>query len=52
MLRERDVMASNGTSRARKTSHEYVIEMPTNMEHAKILDAMNGNVLWRNGTES
>ena len=45
MLRERDVMTYNVSSRAQKTSHEYGIEMHTNMEHAKRLDAMNGNVL-------
>ena len=45
-------MTSNVTSRARRTSHEHDIEVSTNIEHAKRLDAMNGNVLWRHGTES
>ena len=41
MLRERDAMPSNVTFRARRTSHEYGIEMPTDIEHAKRVDAMN-----------
>ena len=41
MLRERDVMTYNVAFRARKTSHEYGIEMPTHIEYAKRVDDMN-----------
>ena len=46
VLRKRDVIISNVTSRARKTTHKYGIEMPTDTEHAKRLDAKNGNTFW------
>ena len=36
MLRKRDVIISNVTSRAR----------PTNIEHAKRLDTKHGNIFW------
>ena len=42
----RDVIISNVTSRARKTTHKYGIEMPTEIEHAKRIDAKNGNTFW------
>ena len=45
-------MPSNVTSRVRMTSHEYGIDIPTDIEHAKRVDDMNGNVLWRHGIES
>ena len=46
VLRKRDVIISNVTSRARKTTHKYGIEMPTDIEHAKRLDTKNGNTFW------
>ncbi|CAJ1963375.1 unnamed protein product, partial [Cylindrotheca closterium] len=33
-------------ARVRKTTHKYGIEIPTSVEHAKRLDAQNGNNLW------
>ena len=46
MLRKRDVMMYNVTSRARKTTHKYGIEMPTTIDHAKRLDTKNMNTFW------
>ena len=46
MLRKRDVVHSNFTSRARKTTHNYDIEMLNVIEHAKRLDAKNSNTFW------
>ena len=46
MMRKRDATIVNVTSRARKTSHKYGIEMPTDKYHFKRLDAKNGNTFW------
>ena len=46
MLSKRDVTMSNVISRTRKTTHKYGAEIPTNIEHAKILDTNNGNTFW------
>ena len=48
VLRKRDVTMSNVTSRARKTDHRHGVEIPTNIYHAKRLDAKNGNNFWIN----
>ena len=34
VLRKRDVIISSVKLRARKTTHKYVIELPTSVEHA------------------
>ena len=39
-------MVSNVTFKSRKTNHEHGIEIHTDMEHAKRLDAKNGNTFW------
>ena len=39
------------TSRARKTSHKYGIELPTSVEHAYEIDAKNGDNFWRKAIE-
>ena len=46
VLRKRDLIIYNFTSRARKTSNKCGIEMPTDTEHAKRLDVKNGNTFW------
>ena len=46
MLRKIDVKMSNAISRARKTTHKYCVVMPTNIEHAKMLDTKNGKTFW------
>ena len=46
MLCKRDVIISAVTSRARKASHKYVIEIPTSVAHAKELDSKNDNTAW------
>ena len=46
VLRKRDVIIASVTQRARKTTHKYGIEMPTDIEHAKRLDEKNGNAFW------
>ncbi|CAJ1966194.1 unnamed protein product [Cylindrotheca closterium] len=45
-LRKRDMIISAVKARVRKTTHKYGIEIPTSVEHAKRLDAQNGNNLW------
>ena len=37
------IIISNANSRARKTTHKYEIETPTDIDHAKRLDTKNGN---------
>ena len=46
VMGEMDVMMSNVTSRAQKTTHDHGIEMPTNIEHDKRLDTKKGNTFW------
>ena len=45
-LRKRDAIISAVTSRARKTTHKYGVELPRSVAHAKELDARNGNNMW------
>ena len=45
-LRKRDVIISSIKARARKVTHKYGIEMPDDIDHAKELDAKNGNDFW------
>jgi len=45
-LRKRDMIISAVKAHVRKTTHKYGIEIPTRVEHAKRLDAQNGNNLW------
>ena len=52
VLKKRDAITSNVTSRAWKTSHEFGVEMPTNIDHDKRLDTMNSNALRIDGTDS
>ena len=50
-LRKRDAIISAVTSRARKTSHKYGIELPSSVEHAYEIDVNNGNNFWRKAIE-
>jgi hypothetical protein len=41
------VIVSAVTSRVRKTSHKYGIELPTSVKHAIKINRINGNTLWQ-----
>jgi hypothetical protein len=45
-MKKRDVIIAAVKARARKVTHKYGIEIPTSVEHAKELDAKNGNRFW------
>ena len=45
-LQKRDVIVSAVSSRVRKCSHKYGIEIPTSITHAKWIDRKNGNNFW------
>jgi hypothetical protein len=45
-LRKRYVIISSVQTRARKTSHKYGVEIPTDIRHAHALDKKNGNDVW------
>jgi hypothetical protein len=47
VLRKRDVIVSAVTSRVRKTSHKYGIELPTSVKNSIEIDRKNGNTLWQ-----
>ena len=47
-LRKRDIILSNLSSRIRKTTHKYGIEIHRDVEHAEEVDKANGNHFWRN----
>ena len=46
-LRKRDLIISKVKARIRRTTHKCGVEIPRDMEHAKELDAANGNRLWQ-----
>ena len=50
-MRKRQAIISAIKTRARKVSHKYGVELPTSVEHAKALDAKNGNRLWQAALE-
>ena len=50
-MKKRDVIISAVKARARKVTHKYGVEIPTSVEHAKDLDARNGNRLWQTALE-
>ena len=45
-LRKRDFIVSAVSSRVRKCSHKYGIEIPTSITHATRIDQKNGNTFW------
>ena len=45
-LRKRDLIISKVKARIRRTTHKCGVEIPRDVEHAKELDAANGNGLW------
>ena len=45
-LRKRDVVVSAVSSRVRKSSHKYRIEIPTSIASARKTDEKNGNDYW------
>ena len=46
ILKKRDIIISKVTSRIKKTTHKYGMEIPTTIEDAKRIDAENDNRLW------
>jgi hypothetical protein len=46
-MRKQDVIVSAVTTRVRKTSHKYGIELPTSVKHAIEIDQKNDNTLWQ-----
>ena len=50
-LRKQDIILSKIKARIRKTTQNYGIEMPTNIDHADRLDRENNNILCRNALE-
>ena len=47
MLKEREVITSQVTSRIRRTIHKYGIEVSTSLKHADDIDSENKNTYWR-----
>ena len=47
VLKKREAIISQVTSRIRKTSHKYGIEVPTSLKHAAEIDSRNKNTFWR-----
>ena len=50
-MRMKDTIMLMVVSRARKTTHESIIKIPADVDHAKILGTKNGNSFWINGIE-
>ena len=46
VLRKRDRIISAIQSRINRATHKYGIEVPTSVDHARAIDASNGNNLW------
>ena len=46
-MRKSDVILSALSSRIRKTTHKYGIDIPTSIKHGNRLDKENGNNFWR-----
>ena len=51
VLRKRDNIIASVTSRIKRTTHKYGIEVPTSIEHAKKIDSINGNRYWQNAID-
>ena len=47
VLKKRQVIMSQVTSRIRRTSNKRWIEIPTSLKHAAKIDRKNGNTFWR-----
>lgn len=45
-LKKRDMIIASITTRLKRSTHKYGIEIPRNIEHAKEIDKKNGNTLW------
>ena len=45
-LRKRDIIVSTVSSRVRKCSYKYGIDIPTSIAHAKHIDMKNRNNFW------
>ena len=46
-LRKREVILAAVKNQIRRTTHKYGIEIPRDVEHEHVIDARNGNMLWR-----
>ena len=47
MLRKKDRVIAAVTSRVRKSTHKYGIEILTSIKHAQAIDTVNKNTLWQ-----
>ena len=46
-LKKRDRIIGSVNTRAQRESHKYGIELPRNVQHAKIIDKRNKNTFWQ-----
>ena len=51
VLRKRDRIISSVNSRVRKLTHKYGVEVPTSIEHSKLIDSRNGNRYWQDSID-
>jgi hypothetical protein len=51
VLRKRDRITSKVKSKYPGRTHKYGIEIPKSMDHAKRIDAANGNTLWQDAVQ-
>jgi hypothetical protein len=51
VLKKRDRIIGKVTKRYQKLTHKFGIELPTDTEHARKLDAENGNTLWQDAIQ-
>ena len=51
VLRKRDRIISAVNSRIKRITHKYGIEVPTSIEHAKLIDKRNGNRYWQDAID-
>ena len=47
-LKKRDVIIGKVQARFRKTTHKYIVKLPSSIDNAKQLDRKNNNSLWCN----
>jgi hypothetical protein len=50
-LRKQDRIIAAVNSRVKRVTHKYGIEVPTSIDHARCLDASNGNILWQDAID-
>ena len=48
VMKKREAIIASVKRRVKKSTHKYDMEVPTSVEHAKLLDKKNDNHLWIN----